>query len=420
MPLLLGCIADDLTGASDLALMLARNGLRVVQTIGVPSEPVPNIDAVVVSLKSRTIPANEAVAQSLGALRWLRAAGARQIFFKYCSTFDSTPAGNIGPVADALLDALDADFAIACPAFPANQRSVYQGHLFVGSVLLSESGMRHHPLTPMTNSNLVAVLAEQTPHKVGLVPMAEVDAGADAVKLAFAKLRQSGVRYAIVDAITEEHLRTIGAASADLALITGGSGIALGLPENFRNRGLASARTMIAPLPPAAGHAAVIAGSCSQATLGQIQAMQSRYPSFAVDPFDLAAGKNVVDSAVAWAASRLGSDPILIYASAPSEKIIEIQSRLGRIESGALIEHALASIAQGLVAAGVRRLVVAGGETSGAVVNSLGVRALQIGPEIDPGVPWTMSIGQPSLFLALKSGNFGGRDFFSKAFEKLR
>ena len=417
--MLLGCIADDLTGASDLALMLARNGLRTVQTIGVPDATAPEAEAVVVALKSRTIPASDAIGQSLQALRWLQQAGARQFFFKYCSTFDSTPAGNIGPVADALLDALGADFTIACPAFPANQRTVYLGHLFVGSVLLSDSGMRTHPLTPMTDPNLVSVLAKQTSHKVGLVPFADVEAGPEAVRAAFARLRGDGVRHAIVDAVTERHLRTIGTAASDLILLTGGSGVAMGLPENFRTRGLVPARPSITPLPPGWGHAAVLAGSCSPATLGQIEAMRSRHPAFAVDAFDLAAGKDVAAAALAWAVPKLAHGPVLIYASAPPEKVARIQEQLGRAESGALIEHALARIAQGLIAAGVGRLVVAGGETSGAVVNALGVKALQIGPEIDPGVPWTMSLNAPGLFLALKSGNFGGRDFFQKAFEVL-
>jgi 3-dehydrotetronate 4-kinase len=417
--MLLGCIADDLTGATDLALMLARDGMRTVQTIGVPKGAAPDADAVVVALKSRTIPATDAIAQSLDALRWLQKAGARQFFFKYCSTFDSTPAGNIGPVADALLDALGSDFTIANPAFPANQRSVYLGHLFVGSVLLSDSGMRNHPLTPMTDANLVSVLAKQTPHKVGLIPYAEVDAGPDVMMASIAKLRAAGTRYAIVDALNERHLRTIGMACATLPLITGGSGVAMGLPENFRELGLMPRRAGVAALPKASGKAAVLAGSCSQATLGQIDALKAKRPVFEIDVLALANGKDVVGEALAWAGPKLGQEPILIYASAPPEKVAEIQGKLGRAQSGEMVEHAMAKIATSLVADGVKRLVVAGGETSGAVVNALGVRTLQIGPEIDPGVPWTMSLEAPQLFLALKSGNFGGREFFTKAFEVL-
>jgi 3-dehydrotetronate 4-kinase len=417
--MLLGCIADDLTGATDLAVMLARNGMRTIQSTGVPQSPLPEVDALVIALKSRTIPAAEAVAQSLAALDWLRQAGARQILFKYCSTFDSTPAGNIGPVADALLDALKADFTVACPAMPANGRTIYQGHLFVGSVLLSDSGMRNHPLTPMTDSNLVSVLGRQTRHKVGLVPSAEIDAGPEAVKKAFAALKAQGMRYAITDALSDAHLRTLGTAMADFALITGGSGIAMGLPENFRKAGHLKTSGGVDKLPPAAGHAAIIAGSCSTATLGQVEAFRASHPAFEIDPLALAKGRQPIDKALAWAGPKLGQEPILIYASAPPERVAAIQQQLGREEAGGLIEKALAEIAVRLVENGVRRLVVAGGETSGAVVNALGVQALQIGPEIDPGVPWTLGLDQRRLFLALKSGNFGSRDFFRKAFEVL-
>lgn len=417
--MILGCIADDLTGATDLAVMLARNGMRTVQSTGTPKGRLPDADAVVIALKSRTIPARDAVALSLEALAWLKQAGATQFLFKYCSTFDSTPAGNIGPVADALLEALGADFTIACPAFPTNARSVYQGHLFVGSMLLSDSGMRNHPLTPMTDANLVRVLGAQTKHKVGLVAVDRVEAGAASVRQAFADLRRQGFRYAIADAVSDTHLRTLGEALADFPLITGGSGIAMGLPENFRKAGRLETSAGVDTLPPASGHAAIIAGSCSTATLGQVEAFKDSHPAFAIDPFALAKGRQPIDEALAWAKPKLGKEPILIYASAPPDQVAAIQKQLGRDEAGALIEKALAEIALRLVEGGVRRLVVAGGETSGAVVNALGVQALRIGPEIDPGVPWTLGIDDRGLFLALKSGNFGSREFFTKAFEVL-
>lgn len=411
--MLLGCIADDFTGATDLALMLSRNGLETVQTIGVPKQ-MPDAEAVVVALKSRTNPAKEAIAQSLEALRALQAAGAKQILFKYCSTFDSTPAGNIGPVADALLDALGDDFTIACPAFPANARTIFRGYLFVGDVLLSESGMRNHPLTPMTDANLVRVLAAQTRHKVGLVPYTVLDQGAAAVRAAFASLRERGVRHAIVDATSDAHLRVIGKACAGMKLVTGGSGVAMGLPANLKpDAGTARTGT----LPRIDGAAAVIAGSCSEATLGQIAAMAERHPALALDP--LALDADTAAKAIDWAKPKLAQGPVLIYASAPPEKVAQVHAKLGREKGGALIEQTLAAIAAGLVEAGVRRLVVAGGETSGAVVAKLGVSALRIGPEIAPGVPWTASLGTPPLLLALKSGNFGARDFFLKAFEVL-
>jgi uncharacterized protein YgbK (DUF1537 family) len=422
MPLL-GCIADDFTGATDLAAMLVRNGMRTVQLIGVPKpdDAVPDVDAIVVALKSRTTPARDAVRESLAALDWLRRAGCRQYFFKYCSTFDSTEHGNIGPVADAMIAALDCGFALACPAFPANSRSVYQGHLFVGAALLNESGMEKHPLTPMTDANLVRVLSRQTDGAVGLVPFAVVAQGAAAIRDAMTALKEQGRRYAIVDAVTDAQLTAIGEAAATHALITGGSGVAIGLPENFRRSGALPSLADPASLPSVAGHAAVLAGSCSRATLFQIAIAREHVPVLELDPLATPDAAALLQQAVAWMEGRLGDTPVVIAASAPPEKVAELQRRLGRDAAGALVEHALADIAEVLVARGVRRLVVAGGETSGAVVTRLGVRALRIGGQIDPGVPWTYATGGGDpLLLALKSGNFGGRDFFLRAFEMLR
>ncbi len=417
MTLLLGAIADDFTGATDLANTLVRQGMRTVQLIGVPTRPVPDaVDAIVVALKSRTVPAAEAVAQSLAALSWLRAAGARQILFKYCSTFDSTDQGNIGPVADALLEALGADFTVFCPAFPENGRTIYRGYLFVGDVLLSESGMRDHPLTPMRDANLRRVLARQTPHKVGLVPLEVVSRGADAVRADFARLCREGCRHAILDAVKDSDLLTLGEALADLRLVTGGSGIALGLPENFRRAGLLQRAQQADRLPSVRGAAAVVSGSCSTATLAQVEAMRRSYPVFEVDPLALAGGQPVVARALDWAAPRLGEKPLLISASAAPERVRAVQEQIGRERAGGLVEAALADMARGLVERGVRRLVVAGGETSGAIVQALGITGLRIGPQIDPGVPWTVSLGEPILALALKSGNFGYEDFFMRAF----
>jgi len=425
MTVLLGCIADDFTGGTDLAGMLVKHGLRTVQMIGVPQGPVPDdVDAIVIALKSRTSPVGDAIDASLAALAWLRAAGCRQFYFKYCSTFDSTPRGNIGPVAEALMDALDASFTIACPAFPANQRTVYKGHLFVGDVLLSDSGMRHHPLTPMSDANLVRVLQQQVTRKVGLVDHAVVARGAGAIAERFAALRDEGCGFAVVDAVGDADLLSIGAACADLPLVTAGSGLALGLPQNFRGAGLPSDAGAATALPAVGGRRAVIAGSCSTATQGQVAAMQARQPAFRVDPAALARGDDVVALALDWAAPRLAQEPVLIYATAAADAVKAVQAELGVEAAGALVEHALASIAKGLVALGVGRLVVAGGETSGAVVQALGITGLRIGPEIDPGVPWTVALGgdagRPPLALALKSGNFGSPDFFLKAWEALR
>jgi uncharacterized protein YgbK (DUF1537 family) len=425
MSVLLGAIADDFTGATDLCNTLVRRGMRTVQLIDVPAQDAEVVDAeaVVVALKSRTIPAAEAIEKSRAALAWLRKAGARQILFKYCSTFDSTDAGNIGPVAEALMDALDTDFTLFCPAFPEAGRTIYRGYLFVGDVLLSESGMRDHPLTPMRDPNLVRVLGRQTRGQVGLVPEYDVARGAASIYNAFASLRQAGFRHAIVDAIEDCDLEAIGEAAADLPLITGGSGIALGLPENFRRRGMLEDSGRADMLPAIEGTAAVLSGSCSEATRAQVAHMRESRPVFTIEPIAAAAGRNIAKEALAWAGPRLGEQPVLISATAPPEEVARIQQVLGRERAGALVEGILAAIARGLVAHGVRRLVVAGGETAGAVVQALGITGLRIGRQIDPGVPWTVSLpgslGEPTLALALKSGNFGAADFFLRAFSVL-
>jgi 3-dehydrotetronate 4-kinase len=415
---LLGAIADDFTGATDLCSMLVRNGMRTVQLIGIP-EPglaLPEVDAVVVALKSRTAPVAEAVEQSLAAQRWLAGQGARQYLFKYCSTFDSTDQGNIGPVAHALLDALGADFTIVCPAFPETGRTIFMGHLFVGDLLLSDTHMRQHPLTPMTDASLIRVLQRQTARKVGLVPFDVVRRGADAIRARFAELRHAGCSYAVTDVLEDDDLRRLGAACAEMALLTGGSGIAMGLPENFRAQGLLTTGGAADSLPEVTGGEVVLAGSCSAATLQQVALMAASRPSLRLDPEQLASDWQP-GRAVAWALDGMADGPVLIYASAPPEEVQAIQGRLGRDRAGSLVERAIAEIATGLVEAGARRLVVAGGETSGAVVGALGVKGLQIGPMIDPGVPATVSLGGgPQLALALKSGNFGGPDFLTRAF----
>jgi uncharacterized protein YgbK (DUF1537 family) len=399
--ILLGCIADDFTGATDLANMLVRGGMRTVQTIGIPVASLDQpAEAVVIALKSRTAPANEAVAQSLAALQWLRARGCRQFYFKYCSTFDSTDAGNIGPVTSALMHALQTDFTIACPAFPENGRSVYRGHLFVADTLLNESGMEHHPLTPMTDANLVRVLQRQTERKIGLLRFDTI---------------------AIADAISDSDLYSLGEACADLPLLTGGSGLALGLPGNFQRAGLLPAAADAARLPALRGRAAVLSGSCSRTTNGQVAHWKtSGRPAYKIDPMALADGEPVVENALAFAAALPPEEPVLIYATSEPEEVRTVQQRLGVAESGAQVERALASIARLLADDGVNKFVVAGGETSGAVVQALGVTALRIGMQIDPGVPWTVSLGDRPIALALKSGNFGAPDFFAKALRLLQ
>ena len=413
---LLGVIADDFTGATDVAGMLVQAGMATLLTTGVPdSGAALDADAVVVALKSRTTPTADAVRDSLAALNRLRAAGCRRYYFKVCSTFDSTPRGNIGPVAEALMAALGADFAIACPAFPENGRSVYRGHLFVGDLLLSDSGMREHPLTPMTDANLVRWLQAQTKGRVGLLRHDAVAAGVDAVTARTTALRAEGVRIAIADAIDDSDLRTLAAACADLPLLVAGSGLALGLPAAYAARGWLRPDATVAALPTVGGHAAVLSGSCSTATNAQVQHwLQAGRPAFRIDALQLAQGTPQAAQALAWAEPLLPTQPVLVYATASADEVKATQQQLGVERAGVLVEACLAEVATGLLERGVRRLVVAGGETSGAVTLALQVQRLRVGTPIDPGVPWTQAEGRP-LLLALKSGNFGSVDFFAKA-----
>lgn len=417
---LLGCIADDFTGATDLANILVRGGMRTVQTIGVPSDALAaslDADAIVIALKSRTAPVEQAVSESLDALRWLQAQGCTQFFFKYCSTFDSTAAGNIGPVAEALQAALETALVVACPAFPAAGRTVYMGHLFVHQHLLSESGMENHPLTPMRDPNLLRVLQAQTRTKVGLIAEPDVAQGVSAIRTRIAALRDQGVRLAIADAISDADLIALGEACADAPFVTGGSGMAQGLPANFRRAG--TLRDIdAARLPRIAGPAVVLSGSASTATNAQVAAwLRSGRRSFRIDPLAIARGEAVVAAAVDFANA---DEPTLVYATSPADEVRRVQSDLGAARAGVLIEQALGQIAAQLRERGTRRFVVAGGETSGAVIQALGLKALRIGAQIDPGVPQTQSLGdREPLAIVLKSGNFGTEDFFVKALQHL-
>jgi uncharacterized protein YgbK (DUF1537 family) len=377
---------------------------------------VAGVDAVVIALKSRTAPLAEAVAQSVSAARWLCAQGAPQVYFKVCSTFDSTPAGNIGPVTEALMDELGAAFVVVTPAFPENGRTIFKGHLFVGDLLLSDSPMRHHPLTPMTDANLVRVMQAQLDpsrgRRVGLIDHRTVALGAPAIAQRMAALRVDGVTIGVVDGVNDDDLRRLATASADLKLVVAGSGLAIGIPALH---GLAPS-AQAAQLPPAAGTRAIVSGSCSAATNTQVAAFTAAEgAAFAVDPLRLAAGHDVAAEALAWARPRLGVAPVLVYATAEPAAVRAVQQQLGAERAGALVEDTLSRVARGLVDAGVGQLVVAGGETAGACVQRLGITQLRIGPQIDPGVPWCHA-AVPGLHLALKSGNFGGTDFFTRAF----
>lgn len=416
--MLLGCIADDFTGASDLANTLAKGGMATVQFAGVPqSADVPACEAGVVALKTRSIAADEAVRQSLQALQWLQSQGCRQFIFKYCSTFDSTPEGNIGPVAEALRKALQAPLAIVCPAFPETGRTIFMGHLFVKGRLLNESGMEHHPLNPMTDADLCRWLGRQTTAGVGLVPYAIVRQGPQAVAAAMQAEAQAGRPLVVVDAVVDEDLLTLGRAIADQALITGGSGIALGLPDNFRRAGLlADAGTGFAPIT---GPGAVLSGSCSTASNAQVGEYLKSHPGLKVDTMALMEDRLRVEDALAFVQGHIHQSPI-VYSTADPDTVTQVQARYGREAVAGRVESFFAGLAPRLVAAGIKRLVVGGGETSGAVVTALGLESLRVGPEIDPGVPALACSHPTPLRLALKSGNFGAVDFYEKALATLQ
>jgi 3-dehydrotetronate 4-kinase len=420
MNLSLGCIADDYTGASDLANTLAKQGLRTVQTIGVPAPDLdlPEVHAIVVSLKIRSVAAAQAVERARAANGWLRERGAAHVMYKICSTFDSTDAGNIGPVLDALRADAGETCVLVTPAFPDTGRTVYQGNLFVGALPLNESPLRDHPLNPMRDANLVRVLARQSNAAVGLVDLTTVARGADAIHERLAQLSADRAGSAIADAVAESDLEAIGAAALTQRLSVGASGLGLGLARGLIVAGTARRQQRVTLREqPIGGPAACLAGSCSQATLAQIARAEQSMPVLRLDPERLVSGSAETQRALDWAAGRLAKGPVLVASSAPPDVVSALQARYGRDPAGHAIEQSLATIAEGLIALGVRRLVVAGGETSGAVVDRLAIPAFEIGPEIAPGVPVLRTLGSPhgKMVLALKSGNFGGDDFFSDA-----
>lgn len=410
----LGCIADDLMGGVELAASLARQGLRTTMLIGTPADPPPAADALVVALDSRTLPAGAARRRSLAALDWLREAGCQQFFFAYGASFESTDDGNIGPVADALVDALDCGFAIACPAAPAFGRTVYQGHLFAGAALLHESGMQRHPTTPMRDANLVRVLSRQTEGTVGLVPFATVAEGAGPIRRAMLALKEQGRRYAIMDAVTPADLAAIAVAASGQPLITGSPALAMELAATY---GMAARD---AAMPAVAGHAAVLAGSCARATLFQVGHARERLPTLELDAVATPDAAALTAQALAWAEGRLGATPVVIATSTTPDRVAALRSAVGRDAADALVDAVHAGIAVGLVARGVRRLLVAGGGVGKVVAARLGVQRLTAGTEIDPGLAWTFAEGGgPPLLLALKPGDRGDRGVFAGAFQLL-
>lgn len=413
----LGIIADDFTGATDIAGFLVANGLRTIQLNGVPEAGLQvDADAVVISLKSRSCPPDEAVRQSLASLEWLRARDCPQFFFKYCSTFDSTPRGNIGPVTDALLDALGEEFTVICPVLPVNGRTIYNGYLFVNGVPLHESGMRHHPVTPMTDSNIMRVMEAQSRGKAGNVPSSVMDQGVEAVRAALASLKARGMRYAVLDALNDAHLAVMGAAVAEMKLVTGGSGLADGMARAWTElRGDAS--TAATAGKPVKGRAVVLSGSCSQMTNAQVAAYREAAPALAVDVARCLSDSAYPAELAEWVQAHSGGALApLLYATMPPEALKEVQARFGAAEASEAVERTFGEVARRLAEAGFEQFIVAGGETSGVVTQSLGITGFHIGPQIAPGVPWVRAVGRP-LSLALKSGNFGAERFFFDAQE---
>lgn len=413
--MLLGVIADDFTGATDIAGFLVEHGMRTVQLNGVPSAPLPvEADAVVISLKSRSCPVEQAVGQSLAALEWLKDQGCQQFYFKYCSTFDSTRQGNIGPVTDALLDALNESFTIVCPALPVNGRTVFNGYLFVLGELLAESGMRNHPVTPMTDSSVVRLMDTQTRGETCLVNYQTIDQGPAAVIEAFAQLRRDGKRYAVVDTVHNEHLVTLGKAAKGLRLITGGSGLAAGIAQNWADKLSDQSAAKVAG-PPQKALTVVLSGSCSVMTNQQVAHYRTIAPCCAVDINACLSDKDYVQQIFDWVISQLdGPYAPMVYATTTPTKLKAIQAQHGTTASSEAIERFFSQLAHQLQGSGVRNFIVAGGETAGIVTQSLGVQGFHIGPQIAPGVPWVKSI-DGTLSLALKSGNFGDEQFFEHA-----
>lgn len=411
----LGVIADDFTGATDIAGFLVENGLSTLQLSGVPEHDgyLPRVDAVVISLKSRSCPAGEAVRDSLAALAWFQARGCTRIYQKYCSTFDSTAAGNIGPVTDALLAALGQDFTLICPALPVNGRTVYQGNLFVGALPLAESGMRHHPITPMQDSNLLRLMEGQAQGRAGLVPFATIDKGAAAIAGAFEQLAEDGVRYAVVDTLTEQHLLDIATAALDLPLVTGGSGLAIGLARQLGSCDLQGAREAGWPR---GSRAVVLSGSCSEMTNRQVARYRQHAPALALDVARCLEDADYPAELAQWVLAQPLTPAPLVYATTSPGELARIQESHGQQAASDAVEHCFARLAQLLQGTGVDGFIIAGGETSSRITQALGVKAFHIGPQIAPGVPWVRAIDAP-LSLALKSGNFGDEDFFDKAQE---
>jgi uncharacterized protein YgbK (DUF1537 family) len=417
----LGVIADDFTGGTNIAGFLVENGLSVTQVIGVPESSLIFADphAAVISLKSRFNPAGEAVHDSLAALEWLKKQGCKQFFFKYCSTFDSTAKGNIGLVTDALLAALGADFTVMAPALPVNGRTVYSGYLFVNGVPLNESGMRNHPLNPMHDANLMRLTEVQSKGRAANVPAMIVDRGVEAIKAAFEDLRAEGVTYAVPDTLKYDHLLSLGNAVAEMPLVTGGSGLGGGIAAYIAEKYDLCIASGVEAGKPVGGKCIVLSGSASVMTNAQVAAYKGKAEFVGLDVRRCMENVEVYAAEVAAKIGALPQTeyaPLWVYATTGPDELKAIQNEFGVERSGRAVEDTFASFAALLKKEGYNHFIVACGETSGAVVKTLGINAFYIGPQIAPGVPWVRATDQP-VSLALKSGNFGNEDFFGKAQE---
>ncbi len=427
----IGVIADDFTGATDIASFMVQGGLATVQVVGIPSgaedkwaqlAEVQTADCVVVSLKSRSCRAQEAVNLSLAAQKWLDKLGAEYIYFKYCSTFDSTADGNIGPVLEALCQVMGESQTVLCPALPVNQRNVYKGYLFVGSCLLHESHMAHHPLNPMVSSKLENLLEPQLKHKnsCGLLEWETLQRGSEAVQARLQELEK--MRYVICDSICDRDLEQLAAVLLPrMRLFSGGSGLGWALAQHLVRSQAVSKNKLEQNVVPSRTVSVVLSGSCSKATLEQIDEYKKLAPAFFVDV--LTCAKNVqsyVAKVIDWF-NRQSMSPYapMLYASAESTKVQEIQSIIGKQKASKVVEDFFAALAINLKQMNVQNFIIAGGEISGAVVQALQIRYFAIGHTIAPGVPWLKSLDS-GAFLALKSGNFGDKDFFRVAQETMK
>ena len=416
----LGIIGDDFTGSSDIANNLKKSGMQVSMYAGIPTLLPSEIkkestDAAVIALKTRTIPIEEAISESLKALAWLKDCGCEQFIFKYCSTFDSTKKGNIGPVTDAIMEELNTDFTIACPSFPDAGRTVYFGHMFVNGKPLNESGMENHPLTPMTDHNLVRWLNYQTKDNVGLIDFQTISKGANSIKERIQTLKTDGYKYAIVDTIKNDDFEIICNGVKDLPFLTGGSGIALGLPKIYKDRGLLSATNF--EIPKNNSNAIILSGSCSVATINQINIYKEKNPSLYISPDEVINNEDLVEKVFSWIKDNETLSP-LIYSSSDTKTVTEKQKQYGQEILANKIETFFELLSKKLVKDNFGTFISAGGETSGAVIKGLGVQELKIGEEISHGVPalWSPhSNGNKPISVTLKSGNFGQTDFFERA-----